>query len=93
MAPAVKELEGEKARLNQVEAAINKRGKTRLDNLSNRDRRVAEMKAATDIQRIVRGKLDRRRALFVKKSKQMEEDGITLLPPLHPELPGPDPTQ
>jgi hypothetical protein len=93
VASAVKELDAERDRLNKVEAAINKRGKTRLSNLSNRDRRVAEMAASTDIQRITRGKFGRRRALIKKKQKEMEADGITLLPPLHPELPGPDPTQ
>ena len=93
VAPAVKELDAEKERLNKVEAALNKRGKTRLNNLSNRDRRVAEMSAATDIQRMTRGRQGRKRALFKKKSDEMEADGITLLPPLHPELPGPDPTK
>jgi len=93
VAPAVKELDQERSRLNKVEAAMNKKGKIRLENLSNRDRRVAEMSAATNIQRVVRGKQHRKRALYKKKSLQMKEDGITLLPPLHPELPGPDPTQ
>jgi hypothetical protein len=93
VAAAVKELDEEKSRLNKVEAAISKRGKTRMENLSNRDRRVAQMSAATDIQRIVRGKQHRKKALYKKKTKEMADDGITLLPPLHPELPGPDPTK
>ena len=92
VASAVKELDTERDRLDKVEATINKRGKTRLDNLSARDRRVAEMNAATDIQRLTRGKVGRRKALIKKKQLEMKADGITLLPPLHPELPGPDPT-
>jgi hypothetical protein len=37
VAPAVKELDQERNRLNKVEAAMNKKGKIRLENLSNRD--------------------------------------------------------
>ena len=91
VATAVKELDAEKARLNELEGKMKAGGKQRLDNLQRRDRRVAEVKASTDIQRIVRGKFGRKRAHMKRKQMEMEAAGISLLPPLHPELPGPDP--
>ena len=91
VAKAVKELDAEKARLNELESKMKAGGKKRIENLRRRDRRVAEVKAATDIERIVRGKLGRKRAHIKRKQKEMEAAGISLLPPLHPELPGPDP--
>ena len=91
VAKAVKELDAEKARLNELEGKMKAGGQQRLDNLRRRDRRVAEVHAATDIQRIVRGKFGRKRAHIKRKQMEMEAAGISLLPPLHPELPGPDP--
>ena len=75
VAKAVKELDAEKARLNELESKMKAGGKKRIENLRRRDRRVAEVKAATDIERIVRGKLGRKRAHIKRKQKEMEAAG------------------
>ena len=86
LTPAIKELDDERERLARVEAAAANRDLERKTNSEKRDIRVEQMAAAESIQRIVRGRQGRIRFRVIKKQKELDESGVSRLPPLHPAL-------
>jgi hypothetical protein len=86
LTPAIKELDEERERLARVEAAAANRDLERKTNSEKRDIRVEQMAAAESIQRIVRGHQGRIRFRVIKKQKELDESGVSRLPPLHPAL-------
>ena len=84
VAPARKELNEEKNRLENIEARLEQRAHDRERAMNERDQRLDEMQAAEEIQRVWRGFIGRR---FAREEKEKELGySQTMLPPLHPTL-------